>query len=255
MSKMRMYFNILGTKPYFKEVSSLKEAKTIMDTMISFVSAKINEGIFPAHALYAGLVEYSEKEKDWMEWYKDGLDFYEYCQKNEDVPDINDENVYQCSCGYGWDKSKVFRHHFCPNCGKPVDSSTKPCEDCTSRKEVHRQINEWVASGDSEKDLLSLHKRIDTLPPVAPQPKIGQWILTPRDKYIDINCSVCGNTRIKDYSYGYSIDELNLDEANDFLSKARINYCEHCGAKMQGGVQRVPLKDTSKDDWTVRWME
>ena len=36
----------------------------------------------------------------------------------EDVSDINDENMYECSCGYGWDKSKVVRHHFCPNCGR-----------------------------------------------------------------------------------------------------------------------------------------
>ena len=26
-------------------------------------------------------------------------------------------HIYECSCGYGWDKNKVARHHFCPNCG------------------------------------------------------------------------------------------------------------------------------------------
>jgi adenine specific DNA methylase Mod len=35
-------------------------------------------------------------------------------------PDINNVNIYRCSCGYGWDKSKVVRHHFCPNCGAKV---------------------------------------------------------------------------------------------------------------------------------------
>lgn len=40
-------------------------------------------------------------------------------------PDINDENIYVCSCGYGWDKSKVVRHHFCPNCGAKVAEGNK----------------------------------------------------------------------------------------------------------------------------------
>ena len=43
----------------------------------------------------------------------------------EDVPDINNGNIYKCSCGYGWDKSKVVRHYFCPNCGRTVDNSIK----------------------------------------------------------------------------------------------------------------------------------
>lgn len=38
----------------------------------------------------------------------------------EDVSDINDGNIYECPCGYGWDKNKVVRHHFCPNCGRKV---------------------------------------------------------------------------------------------------------------------------------------
>ena len=46
-------------------------------------------------------------------------------------------------------------------------------EDCISRQAVHRQINEWVASGDSDKNLLSLHNRIDTLPPITLQPKLS----------------------------------------------------------------------------------
>lgn len=43
-------------------------------------------------------------------------------QPCEDVPDINDGNIYKCSCGYGWDKNKVVRHHFCPNCGRAVEN-------------------------------------------------------------------------------------------------------------------------------------
>lgn len=36
----------------------------------------------------------------------------------EDVP--NNGTLYVCPCGYGWDKTKVVRHHFCPNCGAKV---------------------------------------------------------------------------------------------------------------------------------------
>lgn len=32
-------------------------------------------------------------------------------------------NIYKCSCGYGWDKNKVVRHHFCPNCGRKVQEA------------------------------------------------------------------------------------------------------------------------------------
>ena len=49
-----------------------------------------------------------------------------------------------------------------------------PCDDAVSRQSVHRQINEWVASGESDKNLLSLHNRIDTLTPVVLQQKIGR---------------------------------------------------------------------------------
>ena len=64
-------------------------------------------------------------------------------------------------------------------------------------------------------------------------PKIGRWVLAQRDKYIDINCSECGNTRIKEYAYGYTIDELDLNEINNLIAKNRMNYCECCGAKME----------------------
>lgn len=110
------------------------------------------------------------------------------------------------------------------------------CEDAVSRQAVLEHISCWIDNGEYRFTNAEhyLAKRMQNILPVVPQPKIGRWVLAQRDKYIDINCSECGNTRIKDYAYGYSIDELNLDEANDFLSKARINYCEHCGTKMQG---------------------
>lgn len=47
----------------------------------------------------------------------------------EDLPSVmptekqepcENPHIYECSCGYGWDKDKVVRHHFCPNCGRKV---------------------------------------------------------------------------------------------------------------------------------------
>lgn len=82
MSKMRIYFNILGTKLYHKEVSFPEEAKTIIDAISDFVNAKVEEGVFPDHCSTAGLEEYSEEEKDWVEWYdEDGLDFNEHFEE------------------------------------------------------------------------------------------------------------------------------------------------------------------------------
>ena len=74
--------------------------------------------------------------------------------------------------------------------------------------------------------------KIENAPPVTSQPKTGHWILTQRERCVDISCSECRNIRFKDYAYGYTIDELNLEEVNDLLAKIRMNYCECCGAKM-----------------------
>ena len=79
MSKMRIYYYILGTKPYYKEVSSVGEAKIIIDAIADFVNAKVDEGVFPDHCSTAGLEEYDEEEKEWSTWYdENGLDFYEH---------------------------------------------------------------------------------------------------------------------------------------------------------------------------------
>lgn len=79
MPKMRIYFDILGTKPYHKEVSSVEEARTMIDAIADFVNTKVDEGVFPDHCSTAGLEEYDEKEEEWMPWYdENGLDFDEH---------------------------------------------------------------------------------------------------------------------------------------------------------------------------------
>ena len=122
----------------------------------------------------------------------------------EDVPNINDGNIYKCSCGYGWNKSKVVRHHFCPNCGKPVDGSIKtglkPCEgeDCISRQYL---LDNCVV------DKVTMPyvpvNKIENAPPVVPQQKTGRWIHN--------KCDKCGASRPPLFD----------------------NYCPNCGAKME----------------------
>ena len=82
MKKLRMYFLILGTKPYRKVVSSAEEAKIMIDAISSFVNAKVDEGVFPDHCSTAGLEEYDKEEKDWVTWYdEEGHDFDEHFER------------------------------------------------------------------------------------------------------------------------------------------------------------------------------
>lgn len=77
--KLRMYYFILGTKPYYKEVSSPEEAKTMIDAIADFVNTKVDEGVFPDHCSAAGLEEWDEDVEDWITWYDDcGFDFDEH---------------------------------------------------------------------------------------------------------------------------------------------------------------------------------
>ena len=79
MSKLRMYYYILGTEPYRKEVSTVEEAKIMIDAISDFINTKVNEGVFPDHCSTAGVEEYDEDEQEWLSWYdEDGLDFDDY---------------------------------------------------------------------------------------------------------------------------------------------------------------------------------
>ena len=79
MSKLRMYYYILGTEPYRKEVSTVEEAKIMIDAISDFINTKVNEGVFPDHCSTAGVEEYDEEEQEWLSWYdEDGLDFDEH---------------------------------------------------------------------------------------------------------------------------------------------------------------------------------
>ena len=85
-------------------------------------------------------------------------------------------------------------------------------EDCISREAVYRQINKWVASGDS---VLSLHKRVDALPSVQPQLKRGKWIFN--ENMHDYCCSECG---------------CLMPNVNEYYRK-KIIGCPYCLADMR----------------------
>lgn len=62
--------------------------------------------------------------------------------------------------------------------------------------------------------------------------KIGHWILKQRNKSVDICCSVCGNTRVEEYAYNYTVDQLNKEDLQKLYKESGMYYCEKCGAKM-----------------------
>ena len=142
----------------------------------------------------------------------------------ENVPDINDGNIYECSCGYGWDQSKVVRHHFCPNCGRAVDNliktelnrvktELKPCEDAIRRSAVLEILNDaYFLKLD---DGAALQESVNQLPSVTPQQKMGRWI---------------------DITVG-DMPAQACDQCNTFYPLAYTGgghkYCPNCGAKMQ----------------------
>ena len=84
MEKLRIYYNILGTKVYTKEVSSPEEAKTVIDAIADYLNFAVDNCIFPDHCSAAGLEYWDEEEKDWMTWYDDnGNDLYEHFKMEE----------------------------------------------------------------------------------------------------------------------------------------------------------------------------
>jgi len=80
--KLRVYFIILGSEPFYKEVSSPEEAKAIIEGIADFVNQKVEEGVFPDHCSIAGLEEYDERFHEWGEWYdENGCDLDEHFEK------------------------------------------------------------------------------------------------------------------------------------------------------------------------------
>jgi predicted amidophosphoribosyltransferase len=124
-------------------------------------------------------------------------------------------DIYERPCGYGWDKSKVVRHHFCPNCGRAVDSTEQePCTDAISRQAV-LEIQEKYAEHIGATKFWQMRDDIKALQPVTPQPKMGRWI----DIMVgDIPAQACDKCKAF-YPLAYT--------------GGGHKYCPNCGRKMQ----------------------
>ena len=79
MLKIRMSYYILGTKPYYKELSSIEEGKNMIDIISSFINAKVEEGVFPDHNSFAVIEKFDEQIQDWVPYDEDDLECDEYC--------------------------------------------------------------------------------------------------------------------------------------------------------------------------------
>ena len=85
---LRIYFFILGTEPWTKEVSSPEEAKSIIDAIANFVNYQIDNHVFPDHCSSAGLEMWDEGSEEWVEWEdEEGLDFEEHFEELESNDD------------------------------------------------------------------------------------------------------------------------------------------------------------------------
>ena len=101
-------------------------------------------------------------------------------------------------------------------------------EDCISRKEVLRLIEESVAKycGQYSTDMLNMwglfSQMITELPSVLPKPKEGHWIYGEDNYGADgYYCSQCGSH--------YPI-RWGVNESFEFITD--YNYCPNCGCRM-----------------------
>lgn len=95
-----------------------KDYKEIVEDIRALPSVTLAEKV--GQWIYEGYYKCSECGKT---TYSHKTNYCPNCgAKMQEVEEWPCENphIYECSCGYGWDKSKVVRHHFCPNCGRKV---------------------------------------------------------------------------------------------------------------------------------------
>ena len=159
----------------------------------------------------------AEEHRQLAEWLKD----YQRLLEEQHVDDAKKhfEIIYKLSqaCGftYSFVEEKIKETE-----KALLEASPQPCGDCISRQEVLDALNKSKYSNDFCKEHhidwsinLSIARIVvNELKPVAPQPKMGRWVLK---KDIDGKtcgvCSECGGIQYAGY----------------------LNYCPYCGVKMQ----------------------
>lgn len=96
----------------------------------------------------------------------------------------------------------------------------EPCEDAISRQAV---LDIAKSSKSNWIDNSVLFKRVNELPFVTSQPKIGKWI---KNEWGNISCSSCGCTALYDKVYpGESVFGKAI--------RVKSTFCPTCGAKME----------------------
>lgn len=77
------------------------------------------------------------------------------------------------------------------------------------------------------KDVESYMSSIPSVTPIRPK---GHWKLVQRGKCIDVCCSNCEATRIKEWAYNYTIDQLDKEDVKGCLESDDMRYCPYCGS-------------------------
>ena len=97
----------------------------------------------------------------------------------------------------------------------------QPCGDCISRQAV---LDIAKSSKSNWIDNSVLFKRVNELPPVTPQPKVGRWFHREDMDYLDENKVIHNHFMCKDCGF-----------IHDFIDghTAQYKYCPSCGAKME----------------------
>ena len=126
----------------------------------------------------------------------------------------------------------------------------EPCNDCISRAEAEaifknaRKSLYELSRKEQVKDfqtremmLLNAEQFIHLLPSVAPQPKIGHWIMKHRSysemKYLTGTDEMGIEHTVKKHE-SYEIDEPYCSECGKRAGDTSLNFCPNCGADMRG---------------------
>lgn len=99
----------------------------------------------------------------------------------------------------------------------------EPCEDCVSREAAHNLIIPWLNDyllDETREALETIDYKIEDLPSVTAQPKMGRWT------YIQYD----GNHRIGNWRCSLCMRNVMFGQNQN--DKPLYNYCPHCGAKM-----------------------
>ena len=88
--KLKVAFTIVEADVTFeKEVSSVEEAKTVIDTIADFVNFSVEKGLMPDHCNCAELLEYDEERQEYMTWLdEDGNDIDEHFDMLEEQEEV-----------------------------------------------------------------------------------------------------------------------------------------------------------------------